>query len=144
MNKQTFVESIKNGKWFRVRGKNNQYFLVKMKVKASLDNVAPVIETLWLSRKDWESMCFSSYDYAGWDIKENYFISYSSSVFLFGDPTPDTDSIYDEKGELEVDKMKKLILAYNQGPFIVSEELDGIWNLLQKNELADFEELQFQ
>ncbi len=142
MKKQTFLESIEKGKWFHIQSKNKQSFLVKMKTVYYPDVVEPCIDTLWLTKSDWESMCFSEYKSNNWDIIDNQFVTYSSFVYHFGcDENSDGYNIYSESGELDVEKMKITILEHAKKDFISPEELEKMWELLQKNEIFEFEVL---
>lgn len=144
MNKQTFLQYIKEAKWFHVKGNYGQSFLVKMK-PVTYPEIDTFIETLWLSKTDWEAMCFSEYDSSSWDFVNNQFVTNAASTYHFGSTEGSVeDSIYKESGELDVEKMKQKILNYARKDFIKSDELDKVWEKLQNNELSNFEILDFK
>lgn len=138
---EEFLEEIKDGKWFLVKGTYNH--LVKMKVFNYGEKIGTVITTLWLSL-DHESMCFSEYFDNDWKFEDEIFKTNSASVYLFGDTTPHEDSIYDEDGNLNEDKMFKEILSSQPENFITEEELKKAWNDVKSNKYVEYPEIKFE
>ena len=141
MNKQDFLEKIKDGKWFLV-GDTYDNYLVKMK-PVTIKDIDTFVETLWLSNTDHESMCFSEYDSKCWDIVDGAFKTNGSFSYHFGSTEGEwEESIYTEDfKDLDVEKMKRQILDYARKEFITPEELDKVWKEIESGDIESYEEL---
>lgn len=144
MNTQEFLESIKEGKWFLVKGKYDEHFIVKMK-PVTLEDIDTFVESLWLSNDDWETMCFSEYDSSSWEMVNGQFVHNAAFNYHFGSTEgPLEDSIYDEGGRLNVSKMKDKIMGYAKKDFITESELNKIWEKIVAKDFSEFETLSYQ
>jgi hypothetical protein len=138
-----FLESIREGKWFKVLGDRKQVFAVKMKDITLLSGKS-FIQTIWLSNDDSEAMCFSDYSPSDWVWSGDKFVHQSCGVYQFGETTPSKDSIYEEEtGEIDEIKLKKAIFDYAEENFIDEAEFDQVWSKLKSRESLGFEVLAY-
>lgn len=146
MLKEEFIESIQEGKWFRVYNQYQTVYAVKM--KEVLMGGRKVIQSLWLSFRDPEAMCFAEYVPTDWYWKDGVFMHQSSGVFHFGSPMDSRegadDCIYDEKsGEIIESRMKQQIFEYASEGFITEKEFEDVWSKLKGDITLDFDILRY-
>ncbi|WP_088362384.1 hypothetical protein [Bacillus cereus] len=140
MNRKEFTQEILKGKWHLIEIKGTE-FLVKFKFHSEIET--GYLETLWLSNRDHESMCFSDFKHENWDIINGSFIGTSAYTYHFGSSDSlNEESIYNESGHLNVEKMKRDILNYCSDNFVTPDELDKIWSLIEKSEFTEFTRLE--
>lgn len=143
MDKKSFLDDIRDGKWFEVRGVYGGKYAVKMKTTETADS-NDYIDTLWLSKNDPESMCFSGYNMNCWDIRDDVFITFGSDVYNFGlADASDGHSIYDENSGLVEKKMFETILKHANKDFIKEKELLEVWKKVC-SDCIDYELLPFK
>jgi len=139
--KEDFIKLVENGYWFK--DGNRRLFKVKSKQTHLL--------FLWLSVNDWESMSFEEVRLSDFRIHEDNTVEiFSAGVYHFGSTSgnpSDDDYIYDEDGKLLVEKMKTVILNSVDNlhyDLVSKEELDRVWEQLEKNNLDDYPEMNFR
>ncbi|ATF13635.1 hypothetical protein A616_17105 [Brevibacillus brevis X23] len=138
MTKQEFLDTIADGKWFKVNGKYGSLYTVKMKANGQ------EIKALWLSKTDPQAMCFSDYGAKDWGIEDTgRMIIYGAGTYHFGSNETDIDSIYDEDYNLDEALLFNVIINNADRGFITDEELKVVWAKLKDNNL-DFEEITFE
>lgn len=147
MTKTEFLATIQEGKWFRVYNKYNTVYAVKM--KEIMVGGRKVIQSLWLSFRDPEAMCFEDFVPTDWEWKDGVFRHFSAGVYHFGSPMDSRkgadDCIYDlAKGEIIESRMKQQIFEYASKGFITENEFDEVWTKIKQDIPLEFDILLFE
>jgi hypothetical protein len=147
MTEEDFLYSMQDGKWFRVYNKYETVYAVKM--KEIVIGGRKLIQSIWLSFRDPEAMCFSEYNPSDWSWSDGRFTSQSSGVYHFGSSEPsnanEDDCIYDENtGEIIESRLIKGIFDYSPNDFLTIEEFQEVWTKLKENIPLDFDILSYK
>ncbi|MFD0587767.1 hypothetical protein ACFQZE_07115 [Paenibacillus sp. GCM10027627] len=132
MNKQEFLESISEGKWFSISGKYGGKYAVKMVKNKRYDGE---IHALWLSFNDPESMCIEDYSNKDWNYSDGKLETLAAGVYHFGSAEVAEDSIYDDEYKIVEEKMFDVILKNTLEYLVTKEEIEKVWEQLKSDEL---------
>lgn len=143
LNKASFLEAIKEGKWYHVKESGSSY-LVKIKPYHS-DEFGDYLKLLWLSKDDTESMNIQEVWDEDWSIQDGSLRITGADNYVFGlmEELEAPDSIYTPEGELVYDKLKSLVLYELKEDFLVEEEFVRMWKAIEEKDFSKLEVLSF-
>ncbi|MFE8095352.1 hypothetical protein [Bacillus toyonensis] len=137
--KQEFLRSVIDGKWFQIKTENKRVFLVKIQLvhPVTLGGIRKEreLKTLWLSKEDPEAMAFSDVKESSFEFNEGVLTIHEASSYNFGSMEHGDDCIYDENGVLDEFKLQNVVVRNSRDGFVYEPELIEVWNRLKESNL---------
>lgn len=137
--KQEFLRSVIDGKWFQTKTENKRVFLVKIQLvhPVTLGGIRKEreLKTLWLSKEEPESMAFSDVKESSFEFNEGVLTIHEASSYNFGLMEPGDDCIYDENGVLDEFKLQNVVVRNSRDGFVYEPEFIEAWNRLKESNL---------